>query len=137
MVSLVLISIKVNYSTFFQSLLSTCRATSKLTTQSNMADILTLLLLVIVGLLLFVINVSANDNFFLDDGTNKVYTETVIINQVERVTLLQCNHRCRRTDNCKHIAFDGGTCIMLKAVNFTQGENGPNIYSPVKIMKPG
>ena len=102
-----------------------------------MADILTLLLLVMMGLLLLVMNVSANENFFVDGGINKEYTETAIINQHEKMTLLQCIHRCRRIDSCKHTAFHGGVCVLLKADNLTQGENGPNIYSPVKIIEPG
>ena len=102
-----------------------------------MADILTLLLLLMMCLLLLVMNVSANENFFVDGGINKEYTETAIINQLEKMTLLQCNHRCRRIDSCKHTAFHGGVCILLKAENFTKGEKGPNIYSPVNIIKPG
>ena len=85
---------------------------------------------------IMVISVFADEGFYMNEGANKGYREGFIIDQLEKISLVDCAHRCRLNDNCKHTAFHDvkGICTLLKATNFTDsGASGENIYSPVEI----
>ena len=69
-------------------------------------------------MVLFVVYVTiiSTEPTVAQDHSNVLYHQDSILKEIEGVSRLQCVHRCKRDEECKHIVYqkDVGNCTLLK-----------------------
>ena len=72
------------------------------------------------------------------EHSNVTLSQDFILRQMEGVSRLQCSHRCKRDEGCKHIAYleNGRKCIFLKDVP-PQNINSDNVKGDEKAKNKG
>ena len=70
----------------------------------------------LIILIVHCLEIIAADQIVVQDHSNLTFPQDSILQQVKEVSRLQCVHRCKRDQECKHIAYqkDGQKCTLLK-----------------------